>query len=106
MTYVRVPVPRISPGMGTNLLGVAGLLAIVCAIASLTSWRWGLLAAGLFAVALTVIAQAGAAQASPAAAGGNVTPIEQARQGRISATAEAQLAAERTAELPRVDAAL
>lgn len=91
--YVRIPVPRISPGLLTNLLGVAGLLTIVFAVASLTSWKWGLLTAGLFAVTLTVVAQLQESQPTPA--GATVTPIAEAKKSRIAATAEAQLAAER-----------
>jgi hypothetical protein len=91
--YVRIPVPRISPGLLTNLLGVVGLITIVFAVASLTSWKWGLLTAGLFAVTLTVIAQVQESQPTPA--GATVTPIAAAPKSRISLTAEAQLAAER-----------
>jgi uncharacterized protein (DUF58 family) len=78
-----------------NLLGAAGLLAIIVAVAALTSWKWGLLAAGGFAVALTVIAQYQQAAEQAAPAGANVTPMEPVRRSRISVTAEAQLAAER-----------
>jgi hypothetical protein len=105
---IRVRLPRIPPGLGVNLLGVAGLVAIVCAVAALTSWKWGLLAAGVFAVGLTVVAQYQETLAVRAPAGGNVKPLAEVRQSRISATAEAQLAAEAartTAELPRVNAA-
>lgn len=93
MTHIRVPVPRIPAGLGTNLLGLAGLVAVVCAIGALTNWRWGLLAAGVFALALTVIAQAQESPARSAPAGGNVAPIESARKGRISVTAAAMEAA-------------
>lgn len=91
-----VPLPKISPGALTNLLGVAGLFAIVFAIGSLTNWRWGVLTAGLFAVVLTVIAQAQQSQATPA--GASVTPIAAARS-RIAAEAERV-----QAEFPRVEA--
>ena len=68
MTEIRIPVPRISAGLASNLLGVAGLLAIIFAVGALTSWKWGLLAAGVFSVALTVMAQSAAAQSGAAAA--------------------------------------
>jgi hypothetical protein len=97
MTYVRVPVPRMPAGLGTNLLGVAGLVAIVFAIGSLTSWKWALLIAGLFAVGLTVIAQKQEAQVSPA--GANVTAMGPVRQSRMAAVAE-----QVTSEFPKVDA--
>jgi hypothetical protein len=97
MTYVRVPVPRMPAGLGTNLLGVAGLVAIVLAVGSLTDWRWGLLIAGLFAVGLTVIAQKQEAQVSPA--GANVTAIAPVRS-RMAAVAE-----QVTSEFAKVDAA-
>lgn len=63
--HFRIPLPRIPQGLGSNLVGLAGLVMIVLAIASLTSWKWGLLSAGVFAVTLTVIAQV---QATPAVA--------------------------------------
>jgi hypothetical protein len=74
---IRIPVP--SSLLVSNLLGVFGLLGIVFAIGALTSWPWALLAAGLFAVTISVIAQA-AEPASPAA----VTPLRAARRERAA----------------------
>lgn len=55
--YVRIPLPRITPGTATNLLGVAGLVAIVVSIGMLAGLAWAVMAAGICAVLLTVIAQ-------------------------------------------------
>lgn len=54
---VTIRIPALPRGLFTNLLGVAGLVAVVVAIGALTDWRWALLAAGVFAVALHVVAQ-------------------------------------------------
>lgn len=53
---VRIRLPKISPGFVSNLLGVLGLIAIVAAVAGLTSPWWALLTAGGFCVALAYIA--------------------------------------------------
>lgn len=63
MTYVRVPVPRIPAGLGSNLLGVAGLVAVVVAVGMLAGAAWAVLTGGLLAVGLAAIGQA---QARPA----------------------------------------
>jgi hypothetical protein len=42
----------------SNLVGLLGLIGIVVAIGALTSWPWALLAAGVFAVALSALASA------------------------------------------------
>ena len=66
MATIQVPSPP--PGLGTNLLGVAGLAAVVVAVGALTDWRWALLLAGVFAVALCWVAhQHQAAAAVPEA---------------------------------------
>lgn len=54
MITVRIPAPR---GLGTNLLGVVGLLAVVVAVGGLTgNWWWSLLLGGLAAVGLAYVA--------------------------------------------------
>ena len=65
MVTVRIPVP--SSEAASNLLGTAGLVAICVAIAFLTTWVWALLAAGVFAVALSVIAATGEQRAAQVA---------------------------------------
>lgn len=74
----RVPAPSSTALL--NLLGVLGVLSIVFAIGALTDWRWGLMAFGVFSVALTVLAQTSAAPARPAA----VTGIETARKAKAA----------------------
>jgi hypothetical protein len=64
MVTIRIPVP--SGILASNLLGVVGLLAIVVAIGALAGWPWALLAGGVFAVALTALAQAGARESAGA----------------------------------------
>ena len=54
---IRVRLPRIPAGLGTNLLGALGLVAIVVAIGLLAGFAWALLAGGVFAVGLAVLAQ-------------------------------------------------
>lgn len=68
MVTLRIPVP--SSAMVVNLLGVVGVLAIVAAVGILTAWPWALLAAGVFAVTLALVAQ----NAAPVETG-NVRPI-------------------------------
>ncbi len=62
MVTIRVPAPP--PGLLANLLGLAGLVAIIVAIGALASWPWALLAAGVFAVGLAWLA--GLQQQAPA----------------------------------------
>lgn len=49
---LSVTIPQWTANLLPNLLGLLGLVAICFAIASLTDWRWGVLAGGVFAVAL------------------------------------------------------
>lgn len=55
MTYVRVPVPKLSAGLLSNTLGLLGLLLIVVAIGGLTNIYWALLAAGVEGVLLSYL---------------------------------------------------
>ncbi len=62
MITVRIPVPR---GLGSNLLGLAGLVAFALALGGLTgNWWWSVLVGGVFAVALAYLAQYNAAAQS------------------------------------------
>lgn len=65
MATIHVPTP--SPSTVTNLLGLAGLVAIVVAVGLLASWPWALLAAGVAAVSLSVLAQNSVGAAGAAA---------------------------------------
>lgn len=56
MVTIRIPAP--SSMLVANLLGVLGLIGVVVAIGGLAGWWWALLAGGVFAVGLAVIAQA------------------------------------------------
>jgi hypothetical protein len=54
---LRVRVPALPPGLGANLLGLAGLVGIAVAIGALTgSWWWSVLAGSVFAVGLSWLA--------------------------------------------------
>lgn len=64
---IRVPVPVLSGVLGANLAGLLGLVAICVALGGLLGVWVGILAAGIFAVALSYIAQTHAAEAEPAA---------------------------------------
>jgi len=59
---IRIAVPRLPHGLAANLVGLAGLLALVLAVGGLTgNWWWSVLAGGLVAVGLSYIAQTHAA---------------------------------------------
>lgn len=75
MVTIRVPAPP--PGLLANLLGLAGLVAIIVAIGALTSWPWALLAAGVFAVALAWLASV--QQQAPAVR--SAAPVRPIRSG-------------------------
>lgn len=67
---IRIRLPRISPGLVSNLIGVLGLVAIVVAVAGLTSIWWAILTGGTFCVALAILAGLGDAPAKVAPATG------------------------------------
>lgn len=59
MTEIRIPVPRVPPGLGSNLLGLLGLVAVAVALGGLFgNWWVTALVGGVFAVALAHMAQA------------------------------------------------
>lgn len=59
---IRINVPRIPSGLLSNLVGLAGLLAVVLAVGGLAgNWWWSVLAGGFVAVGLSYIAQTHAA---------------------------------------------
>jgi len=66
-TEIRIRVPHPSAPLLNNLLGALGLVAIVIAVGGLAGWLWGLLAGGIFAVALSVIGSTHYAPAEDAA---------------------------------------
>jgi hypothetical protein len=58
VTEIRIPVPRLPRGLASNLLGLLGLVAAVLSIGGLThNWWWSVLAGGIVAVVLSVVAQ-------------------------------------------------
>lgn len=71
---VSLTIPQWTANLLPNLLGLLGLATICFAIASLTDWRWGVLAGGIFA---TVLA-GWISSSAPAVAEGNVRPIKKA----------------------------
>lgn len=59
---VTIRIPALPAGLLANLLGLAGLAAVVVAVGGLThNWWWSLLTAGVVAVSLSVIAAHNAA---------------------------------------------
>ncbi|HET8684789.1 MAG TPA: hypothetical protein VFM54_23390 [Micromonosporaceae bacterium] len=69
MTEVRIRVPRVPPGLGANLLGLLGLVAVALAVGGLAgSWWWSALVGGVLAVGLATLAQT-QAQAQATAGG-------------------------------------
>lgn len=68
MTYIRIPVPRLDAGLGANLLGLLGLIALVCAPGALTGdWAWTLVTGGLAGVGLSYLVSAQLPDAGAAA---------------------------------------
>lgn len=58
MVTIRIPVPRIPPGLLSNLLGLLGLVAVAVALGGLLhNWWWSVLAGGVSAVVLASVAQ-------------------------------------------------
>lgn len=53
--YVRIPLP--SSMLLSNLIGLAGLVAVVVAVGLLAGFAWALLCAGVMAVAMCALAQ-------------------------------------------------
>jgi hypothetical protein len=58
MTYVRIPVPRITAGLASNLLGIVGLVLMVCAVGGLAGLWWAVLTAGITGVGLSYLISA------------------------------------------------
>jgi hypothetical protein len=55
---VTVRIPALPHGVGSNLLGLFGLVAVIVALGGLThNWWWSLFGAGAVAVGLAVLAQ-------------------------------------------------
>jgi hypothetical protein len=82
---VRIRVPRLGGELVSNLLGLAGLVAVVVAVGGLThnAW-WSVLSAGVVLAGLATIAQVSMAPAQPrqagrrAPAGANLPPERRA----------------------------
>jgi hypothetical protein len=69
---IRFRVPRVPPGLGANLLGLAGLIAVALAVGALAgSWWWSVGVGGVFAVALSWLAST---DEQPAASAGSAAP--------------------------------
>ena len=55
---IKIRLPRIPAGGLANIVGLVGLLAVVLAIGGLTgNWWWSVLSGGVFATALSYVAQ-------------------------------------------------
>lgn len=79
---IRIRVPHPSSTLLNNVLGVLGLVAIVVAVGGLAGWLWGLLAAGVVAVGLSLI---GATYPGEAAAERPAEPVGDGRPAVIAA---------------------
>jgi hypothetical protein len=55
--YLRIRVPRVTPGLASNLLGLAGIAGLLLAVAVLTDWRWALGLGSLVALGLSYVAK-------------------------------------------------
>lgn len=69
---ISFKVPMWTANLLPNLLGLASIVMICWAIAALTDWRWGVLAGGIFGLAITVW------MATSAPAGAEVKPLKRA----------------------------
>lgn len=58
MTYVRIPVPRLTAGLVSNALGLLGLVLMVAGIGGLAGVWWAIMAAGVTGVALSYLISA------------------------------------------------
>jgi hypothetical protein len=58
MTYVRIPVPRLTAGLVSNTLGLLGLVLMICAVGGLAGIWWAVLAAGVAGVGLSYLISA------------------------------------------------
>lgn len=77
---VRVRVPQVPAGLGANLIGLAGLVAVAVAVGGLTgTWWWSVLAGGVFAVALAWVAQTQQLPVRDVAAAAAPSPADAAR---------------------------
>jgi hypothetical protein len=90
MTEIRIPVPRLPRGLGANLAGLLGLVAVALAIGGLTgNWWWSVLVGGVMAVGLSYIAQTHAAAeadvAVPVVAAARTQPAVRAVPTPVSA---------------------
>lgn len=83
MREIRFKVPRVPPGLLSNLLGLAGLIAVAVAVGALAgNWWWSVGVGGLFAIGLSWMAST---DEPVEAAGGNVRSITPAPAGARSA---------------------
>jgi hypothetical protein len=58
MTYIRIPVPRLTAGLMSNALGLLGLVLMVVGIGGLAGIWWAVMAAGVTGVALSYLISA------------------------------------------------
>lgn len=80
MTEIRIPVPRLPRGLVANLVGLLGLVGVVLAVGGLTgNWWWSVLLGGVFAVALSYVAQTHAAAEEPPAEKPSLRPVAAAK---------------------------
>lgn len=67
---IQITVPRLPAGASSNIVGLAGLLAVVLAVGGLVGVWWAVLAAGIVTTTLAAFAQMSAEagqQSQPAA---------------------------------------
>ena len=63
---VYIPLPRLSAGLASNLLGLAGIAGLLVAVVALTDWRWSLLLGSLILIAVSWVASTRATEGQAA----------------------------------------
>ncbi len=75
---IRIRVPHLGGQLATNLIGAAGLVCLIIAVAGLAGGWWALLLAGAALVVVAIVAQA-STPAQPKAEPATGQPADQRR---------------------------
>jgi hypothetical protein len=76
---IRIPLPRITPGLASNLVGLLSFVGLLVAVGSLLDWRWSLLLASLIGAGVSYVAHM-----NGQAATAKVRRLDEARKARAA----------------------